>query len=405
MDIQKDGITTFDQTLSPERMDAYRLRMLNQQLDYAQRHSRYYQRLLHGAGLPLRSCSAMVELPFTTAEDLIRYGKEMVCVSAEEIARIVTIQTTGSEGPPKRLYFTQEDLEKTVKFFHIGMQYLCAAEDEVFIFMPASSENSVGLLLAMGLEKMRAKPQVIGLLEDTDAAIRALRRGKPHTLVGIPSQMRKLALLAPDIRPANVLLAADYISLAAKKTIAAQWDCEIFEHYGSTESTYGCAVECPAHEGRHIRHDEFLIEIIEPEGEAPVHDGQWGEIVLSTLRREGMPLIRYRTGDMGCLVNSVCPCGSELPRLGRVRGRISEMAGEVTIYEMDEMLFDCDGLLDYRASFSNEGLTIRAETSSPEVRDICLARLSDKWPDLPVRIELADRMPGGRYVKRTVDRY
>ena len=405
MDIQKDGITTFDQTLSPERMDAYRLRMLNLQLDYAVRHSRYYQQLLHEVRLPLPSCAALADLPFTTAEDIVRYGKEMACVSAEQIARIVTIRTTGSEGPPKRLYFTREDLEHTVNFFHIGMQYLCAAGDEVFIFMPAASENSVGLLLAKGLEKMRAKPQVIGLLEDPEAAIRALRLGKPHTLVGIPSQMRKLALLAPDIRPANVLLAADYVSLAAKKTIAAQWDCEIFEHYGSTESAYGCAVECPAHKGRHIRHDEFLMEIIEPEGEAPVREGQWGEIVLSTLRREGMPLIRYRTGDMGCLDNSVCPCGSELPRLGRVLGRISEMAGEVTIYDLDETLFDCDGLLDYRASFSEGELSIKAEASLPGVRDLCLARLSDKWPGLPVRIELTNLISAGRYVKRAVDRY
>lgn len=390
----------FDQAVSAEALASYRLNMLNAQLRYARQNSRFYNRVLQDCRLPLASVGDLSSVPFTTPDDVQIHGKEMVCVGADQIERIVTIPSTGSSGSPKRLFFSQGDLSRTADFFHIGMKYMCGAGDEVFIFMPAASENSIGLLLARGLEKLGAQPRVFGVIGDNPAdykeAAEALMRADPHTLVGIPSQMRRLALAAPDIRPENALLSADYIPWAAKEAISRIWGCEVFEHYGLTESGYGCAVECKAHEGQHIRHDELLLEIIEPRGVNPVPDGQWGEIVLTTLRREAMPLIRYRTGDISRLICPVCACGSELPRLDRVRGRISEITREVNIYEMDELLLSCDGIYDYRASFSDGALTIAVEAASPEGLVFCGESLAKKWPDLKCNVIPANAPPTER---------
>lgn len=367
-------------------MSAYPLTMLNQQLDYARYHSRFYSRQLSGYALPLASCESLSALPFTEVEDLQNHGAEMLCVGADKVERIVTLNSSGSGGAPKRLFFTRRDLARTVEFFSTGMNAMCGAGDGVSIFMPANAENSIARLLAEGLEYFGAQPYVFGLIQDYPKAVEALYQVKPHTIVGVPSQMRKLALLTPALRPQNILLTADYIADAAKKTITKMWHCAIFEHYGLTESGYGGAVECPAHDGMHIRHDELVLEVIEPNGTRPVAEGQWGEIVLTTLRREAMPLIRYRTGDMGRLIRRPCACGSELPRLDRIRGRLSEIAREVNIYHVDEILYAINEVLDYSASCKEGILTITLETVNAGCSDYCKARLAQTWPDLSIRV-------------------
>ena len=395
---------TFNAMLSRDELAAYQLRMLNAQLDYAMVNSRFYRERLSGLKLPLGDISALAELPFTTAQDIMDRGVEMLCVGNDQIERVVTVQSSGSSGLPKRLYFTQADLEYTVKLYCEGMRYLCRPGDEAFIFMPAASENSIGRLLEKGIRRMGAIPVVIGIPQDEALAVDALRKGNPYTMVGIPSQIRKLALLAPGLRPATVLLSADYISHAAKETITNQWGCRVFEHYGLTETAYGCAVECPALQGQHIRNDDLILEIVEVDGHAPVSPGAWGEIVVSTLRREGMPLIRYRTGDMGRLIDDPCACGDVLPRLDRVLGRITELRREPSIYEMDELLLRCDAILDYRASYANGGLAIELEAASPDGEEACLHILKEKWPTLPISITHMGISALRRNAKRGIQR-
>ena len=409
----------FDQTVSVAALDAYRLRRLNQQLRYAAVHSRYYRDMLAGIRLPLGSPDDFLSLPFTAAEDVLHHGTDMVCAEAASIERIVTIQSAGSSGAPKRLHFTGGDLVRTVDFFHEGMRYLCGPGDDVFIFMPSASEYSIGRLLADGLLALGANPLVFGMIGDAEKAATVLRGHRPHTIVGIPAQMRKLALLEPDIRPANVLLSADYIPLSVKETISRIWDCEVFEHYGLTESGYGCAVECPAYQGQHIRHDELLLEIIDPDSGESAPAGQWGEIVLTTLRREAMPLIRYRTGDISRLITEACACGSVLPRLDRVRGRAGELTEGVNIYEMDELLLQCDELLTYRATLEGRRLTVAAEVRAPEGYGACERKLAVRWPALaidvvPMQAQTqstpqpaplpADILSAARAAKRGIDR-
>jgi phenylacetate-coenzyme A ligase PaaK-like adenylate-forming protein len=123
-----------------------------------------------------------------------------------------------------------------------------------------------------------------------------------------------------------------------------------------TEMGLGGGVDCTAHAGYHMRESELLIEVINPASGEPVAEGETGEVVFTTLTRRGMPLIRYRTGDLSRLLPGTCACGSPLVRLERLHSRIGggirlDGAGELTIAMLDECLFDIDGIADFNAFY------------------------------------------------------
>lgn len=369
----------FEQNICPERMAAYQLRLLNAQLAYAASHSRFY------AGWDIRPLTGLAEisrLPFTTAEDIMERGNELICVPASRVQRIVSLRSSGTEGPWKRLHFSANDLEQTVAFFAQGMKHLCAPGDSVMICMPGIAEDGIGQLLAQGLERLGAEPLLYGPIDNYGQAAAYLRQACPHTVVGIPAQMRRLALAAPDSAPVNVLLSADRIGPQLRRTIERVWGCEVFEHYGLTESGLGGAVECPSHQGLHIRHDALYMEIVEPDGDRPLPPGSWGEIVLTTLNREAMPLLRYRTGDMGRLLTGPCGCGSLLPRLDSIKGRLKELSHPLSIYALDDILLADDSILDYSAQWRGDLLCFRVAGDEETAR----ALLQRSFPGQAVEV-------------------
>ena len=310
---------------------------------------------------------------FTTAADLTEHGRDYVQVGASSIRRIVTLSTSGSTGTGKRLYFTAGDLRHTVDFFRDGMRQICRPGDKVAILLGSSSPDGLGRLLEEGLLELGAVPSLLCLPKDFRETAEALENLRPDTLVGLPVQLRRLALLTPRLRPETVLLSGDYVSLAATETISRLWQTKVFSHYGLTESGLGFAVQCPLLLGQHIRADELQVEIVDPDSGETLPEGQWGEIVFTTLRREAMPLRRYRTGDICRLLPGICPCGQPGPRLDRVLGRITERRKPVSIYELDEILLCRDELLDYAAEFRDGTLTVTVEGGDVEILRALLA--------------------------------
>ncbi|MBO4831542.1 MAG: phenylacetate--CoA ligase family protein [Oscillospiraceae bacterium] len=389
----------FDQSISPEELAGYRKDMLARQLAYAAEHSPFYAELLSGV-IPGRA--ELTDLPFTSAGDVTARGAEMVCVPGSEVQRIVTQRTSGSSGSPKRIYFSAADLQATVDFFAVGMGYMCSAGDRVLVLMSGNTPDGLGSLVERGLCKLGAEPLIYGNVTDYGDAVRVCREFLPHTVIGAPATVRRLALCAPELRPANVLLSSDYVSDAAVGTIRRLWECGVFTHYGLTETCYGCAVECPSHTGMHIRNDEFIIEIIDPELLIPLPAWQPGEIVITTLRREAFPLVRYRTGDMGVMIGGSCGCGSSLPRLGRVFGRIDELKRDLNVYKLDETLLRFDAILDYSASLHGSELSVLIETEDRGVSGKAKAGLEKLFSD--VQISVSETQTGAGAGKRKIDR-
>jgi phenylacetate-coenzyme A ligase PaaK-like adenylate-forming protein len=154
----------------------------------------------------------------------------------------------------------------------------------------------------------------------------------------------------------------------------------VFNHYGATEMGLGGGVECEAHRGFHLREADIYFEIVNPETGEPVSDGEYGEVVFSTLTRHGMPLIRYRMGDRSRFIVGECPCRTKLRTLEKVRGRFSgfvSVGDEVLkLPDFDEALFSLSGLLNFSVTVSgsagDEALFIDAQmlTGAKSVREV-----------------------------------
>jgi phenylacetate-coenzyme A ligase PaaK-like adenylate-forming protein len=269
----------------------------------------------------IESFSDFEKLPFTAPDDISQNPNDFLCTPLDDVSRIVTLNTSGSTGRSKRIFFTPEDQELTVDFFHHGMSTFTASEDRVMIFMPGRAPGGVCDLLARGLNRLDADSYVYGAISDYKDASRAMLEFCPTVLVGIPSQMHRLATEVCDFRLKSVLLASDYIQPLFVSVIEDAWGCKVFTHYGMTETGLGGAVSCHAHAGYHMREADLYFEIIDPATGKNLPDGEHGEIVFTALNRRGMPLIRYRTGDMSRILAEPCPCGSIIRRFDHIANR------------------------------------------------------------------------------------
>lgn len=346
------------------------LKALNSQAEYASFCCSYYKPLRDM--LPLASLSELEKLPFTDSETIRAHGREMLCVSAGKIHRIVSLFSSGTTDEPKRIYFTKGDLQRTVDFFAEGMGWLCEKGDTVGVLLPCHVPDGVGDLLCRGLEKLGCRPLPLGLVGKAADMREELLREKPQVLVGMPWQLRLLALCVPELRPRRVLLSADYVPESIYSFLEKHWGCQALSHFGMTETCFGCAVEHPSHRGMYLRRDEFIAEIIEPESGELLPNGEVGELVLTSLRREAMPLIRYRTGDLARL----SPSAPGL--IERVYGRLDAHPGN---YRLQELLCKLDWLYDYElyGSFDNS-FEIKAALSgeAPENASGQLEKLAEK---------------------------
>lgn len=370
-------------SLTRRAIDEYILKKLSRTVEHAISKSVFYREKYKSCytekdetcGLrkpcSFRSYEEFRRLPFTDQHELRERAMDFLCVRPGEISRIVTLDTGGTTGNPKRIYFTEEDQQLTVDFFQNGMQLMADSSDKILILMPARVPGSIGKLLAKGLRGFGAHPVEYGLPEmritpkrigeaaatanelrqrdagedgekEPEKLLRLMKEQHVTGVVALPTHMGMLADIV--LRKAAggqaaggqaagfdnerrlqklrwVLLSAEYVDPEQVKKIEKAFDCKVYEHYGMTEMGLGCAVSCGFGRGYHVRESDIYIEIIDPETGEPVKDGEQGEIVFTTLTRKGMPFIRYRTGDFSRWLTEECSCGSILKRLDKVGPR------------------------------------------------------------------------------------
>ncbi len=340
---------------------------------------------------------------FTGERELCAAPEKRLRVPGREVARIITRSTSGSTGGPKRLFFTEEDMAATADFFTWGMEPMVSPGGRVCVFMEGPSPHSVGGLLTAAVARLGGETSVCGFITDYVQAAR--EAAGAECLVGLPGQMAALAETAPELQPRTVLLSGDYVPRSAEERLRAVWNCEIYTHWGMTETAYGGAVECPRHSGCHIRED-LLVEIVDPETGAVLPRGEEGEIVISAPERRAMPLFRYRTGDLGRLMPGICPCGRPEPRLDRIRRRLGDEipAGgrPISIHLLDERLYAVSGVRDFRAVLTGgNALTVRWDGTAA-AEEIGRA-LRAGWPELDITIKKEPLPPerGKRRLERT----
>lgn len=335
--------------LRRKALTAWQLERLEQLLVYVREHSRFY------AAYPssLASFEEWEQLPLIDEDVLAKDGQTMVCQSQSAVKRVVTLQTSGTTGSAKRLYYSEQDLTRTVDFFACGLREIAAPGDNVVVMMPSQRPDGVGQLILRGLAQLGA----VGINappEGDFASLAALIEEQADAVVGLPGHLLSLGryLRAQGKAGARqrVLISADGLTPPVERALRNLWS-DVADHYGSTESGLGGAVQCSARDGRHIRESDLFCEIIDPSTGQRLPDGQWGELVLTTLTREAMPLLRYRTGDLTRILPGECPCGSVLKRLDHVQRRRADPRQQA----LAEKLWLLEGVVDFSLQRSADG--------------------------------------------------
>ena len=344
--------------LSRDAITRYQLQALRESIRRVREHSPFYSdhlRLVDAARI--EASEDLRTIPFTTPHHLASHAPRMLCVSQDEVSRVVTHATSGTSGDPKRLFFSSADQEGALDFFAHGVLTLASPGDRMLIALPGERPGSVGQMLAQGIERSGVQPIGYGLIQDPQHALEAMGRAGATSIIGLPVQLILLASqkgpLADRVfsRLKSIVLCSDHVPPPVVCRLRQRTGCEVFQHYGMTETGLGGGIDCRAHEGYHLREADLFFEIVDPGTGEPVPEGSSGEIVFSTLVPGAMPLIRYRTGDISSFAPHRCACGSCLRVLRYLRTRVDGIvrignSGEFCLADLEDTLFALTDVID-----------------------------------------------------------
>lgn len=322
---------------SVEKINEFQNRKLQEALRYLEANSAFYQRMFKDNGIDIEQIQTiddLVKLPFTEKKDLQLHNQEFLCVQPEKIVDYVT--TSGTLGDPVTFGCTDNDLERLA--YNEMKSFSCAGIKPGSIIQLMTTLDKrfmAGLAYFLGIRKLGASIIRVGngmpeLQWDT------INRLKPDTIMCVPSFILRLIEYAEkngiDYRSSSIksiigigegLRDQNFNLNLLGKRIKEKWDVSLFATYSSTEmgATFS---ECPYGCGGHVHPELIIVEIIGDDN-LPVKDGVVGEVVVTTLGVEGMPLLRFRTGDMSSKIATRCACGRNSFRLTPLVGRKNNM--------------------------------------------------------------------------------
>lgn len=309
---------------------------LKRHISYCARRSPYYRRLFKKAGIRASSVSLdnLSSIPLTDKANFSKRNDEFLAVPKTDIVDIVL--SSGTTGKPSRIMYTEQDLLRLAYNEHLSFASCGITPDDIALLTCTMDRCFIaGLAYFLGIRSVGAAAirNGHGSLASHMDIIRCI---KPTVLVGVPSFLRRLGhfLKEQGIDPAKTSLRAlvcigepvrgpDMLPLKLGRDLEQLWDAGVFSTYASSECiTTFC--ECTARQGGHLHPDLAVVEIIDELGR-PVEPGQPGEVVLTPMAIEGMPLVRFKTGDISFLIDKPCGCGRKSPRLGPIMGRKQHM--------------------------------------------------------------------------------
>ena len=340
------------QSLSRKEMEAVQLKKLNRVLALEKAREGFYRDLPEH----LDSLRDLEALPFTTDEDLARNAPGLLLRSQAEIQRVLSDATSGTTGAAKRVFYTEGDCRSTVGLFMAGLGELIFPGSVTMICFPFSGPFGLGELIAEAIEGLGARPLKLGAGLSYGKILEVMERERPDTFVGMPVQLLSLLRACGKGSLEQALVSGDGCPDAVLRACEEILGTKLFPHYGSREMALGGAITCPAHAGMHLRENHVIAEIVGEDGRT-VPDGEWGELVITTVGMEAMPLIRYRTGDITRILPGRCPCGSEVLRLDTVRRKDTE-----EMLRLDEAMFSQAGVVDFLAERRNGQLFLTVLT-------------------------------------------
>ncbi len=389
---EQEGIERVDR----ETIEAIQLKKLNRLLAREKARGGFYR------DLPERilSLEHLADLPFTTEEELAQNAPGLLLRSQAEIQRVLSDATSGTTGAAKRVFYTEGDLENTVRLYMAGLGELIFPGSVTLICFPFSGPFGLGELIAEAIERLGARPLKAGPLLSYGDYAALLERERPDSFVGMPVQLLSLLRVCGRGSLRRALVSGDACPESVVAGCEALLGSRLFPHYGSREMGMAGAICCQAHAGMHLRENAVIAEIVDEAGR-PLPRGERGELVITTVGMEAMPLIRYRTGDTTRILPGPCPCGSETARLDRIERK----TGGLSAAALDEILFADPALADCRCERCGGELRIRALTCGELDEAALRQRLSRAAPALEISLSARPASPFDRALypgKRTL---
>ncbi len=357
---------TDDQALA-----AHQLKGLQWTVHHAFEGSSFYRQRLETAGVDPASIQSLEDLkrmPFTTADDLREYYPfPLRAVPFEQIVRIHA--SSGTTGKRKIIGYTQKDLDDWIHFFARCYEMAGVTPLDRVQIAVGYGIWTAGMGFQLGCEKVGAMAVPVGP-GNIDMHLQFMQDVRSTVFCSTASMALLMAEeihrrgIADKINIRKIIYGSERSSRSMRRKISELFGgAELFDITGLTE-LYGpgTGIECPDHDCIHYWGDYYILEIIDPETLEPLPDGEWGEMVVTTLSKEAAPLIRYRTRDITRIIPGSCTCGSVMPRHSRIKGRSDDTIKfrGVNIYPstIDTILSAIPGLgSEYQIVLTRDGAT------------------------------------------------
>ena len=322
------------ETLSRSRLEKLQMERLQQTLARCMRIPFYKQRFAACGLRPedIRTLDDVRKLPFTTKQDLRdNYPFGLSAVPLEEVVRLHS--SSGTTGTPTVILHTQHDLDEWANAVARCLYMVGLRKGDIFQNSSGYGMFTGGLGFQYGAERlgMLTVPAAAG---NTKRQIKFITDFGTTALHAIPSYAGRLYEVMEEMgidprrntRLRTLIIGAEPHSDEQRRRIEQMLGVKAYNSFGMSEMCGpGVAFKCPEQNGLHIWEDYYIVEIVDPQTLEPVPDGEVGELVLTTINREAMPLLRYRTRDLTRILPGECPCGRHHKRLDRMKGRSDDM--------------------------------------------------------------------------------
>lgn len=321
----------------------------------------------------------MKKIPLTLPQDLANNPNLFFTVPEEMFIKVFT--TSGTTGKPKKAYFTKKDIDKILESAAIGakLMYGISRKDVIRI----TFEEGYGTEIWGNRYSLdQAYGGIIGALTITtgrlpvEYELAIIREYKPNVFADVSSRVNYLTNELKkmcDLKELGIkkfLIGAEPTPDTMRKSIENAWDADVFIGYGTTELGLLMAGECKMKHGMHLSETNFFTEVIDPKTGEQLEDGEIGELIFTTYDREGMPLIRYNSHDLGLIIPDICECGLPLKKI-EIKGRTDDLipigAGDNIFTKIfDDAIFSISEVIEYQVIFDKKNgqdlITVVAES-------------------------------------------
>ncbi|MGC8744431.1 MAG: phenylacetate--CoA ligase family protein [Verrucomicrobiia bacterium] len=323
------------ETIEREKLKQLQLKRLKKTVKLVFENVPFYQERFKQLGVTPRDLKKLEDIkhfPFTTASDLrAAYPDGLLAVKKDNVIRLHT--SSGTTGKPKAVFFSAKDIDNAAELMARCLVMTGVTKSDVLQNMMTYGLFTGALVMHYGAEKVGVlvipagpgnSERQLMLMQDFKTTV--FHATPTYALYFSDFLHKKGINPRTDLSLKKAYVGAEPYTEETRKKIESALGIDVYNSYGLSEMNGpGVAFECEYKNGMHLWEDNFLMEIINPDTGEPLLDGEKGELVLTTLCREAMPLIRYRTRDITSIISEPCPCGRTHRRIARITGRSDDM--------------------------------------------------------------------------------